>query len=115
MTVLDHSLRGERQDETHEILVATVEKVHPRIAQPYDGSTPHSAIFASSVARYVFKKGRTTVRPKFVLASADLLPPRSTNLPPGQSSSVDSATGGDVVNRRSTAPAADEADEEILG
>ena len=48
------------------------------------GSTarePHPAIFASSIAKYVFKKGRRTIAPARVLSASGLLPdePASTS------------------------------------
>ena len=39
-------------------------------------SAPHSAIFASVIAKYVCKKGRLTIPPERVLRAAELLPPR---------------------------------------
>ncbi|MCJ1386054.1 hypothetical protein MMC17_009179 [Xylographa soralifera] len=39
-------------------------------------ATPHPAIFATSVAKYVFKQGRVTIPPERVLEASDLLPPR---------------------------------------
>lgn len=47
------------------------------------------AIFATSISKYVVKKGRLTIAPEVVLANSDLLPPKpdspeaaSANLPP---------------------------------
>ena len=40
---------------------------------------PHPAIFASGIAKYVFKKGRLTIPPERVFSAAGLLPPRPTN------------------------------------
>ncbi|MCJ1439122.1 hypothetical protein MMC27_008513 [Xylographa pallens] len=39
-------------------------------------ATPHPAIFATSVAKYVFKQGRVTIPPERVLEASDLLPER---------------------------------------
>lgn len=39
------------------------------------------AIFASSIAKYVVKKGRLTIAPEIVLQRSDLLPPKPANLP----------------------------------
>ncbi|MCJ1288397.1 hypothetical protein MMC26_007754 [Xylographa opegraphella] len=39
-------------------------------------ATPHPAIFATSVAKYVFKQGRVTISPERVLEASALLPPR---------------------------------------
>ncbi|MCJ1394310.1 hypothetical protein MMC18_007188 [Xylographa bjoerkii] len=38
--------------------------------------TPHPAIFATSVAKYVFKQGRLTIPPERVLEASNLLPQR---------------------------------------
>jgi hypothetical protein len=38
---------------------------------------PHAAIFASGIAKYVFKKGRRTIPPERVLRASELLPPKS--------------------------------------
>ena len=45
---------------------------------------PHPAIFASGIAKYVFKKGRLTIPPERVFQAAGLLPPRpaDTETPP---------------------------------
>ena len=47
-----------------------------------DGGTPkaaHAAIFASSIAKYVFKKGRLTIPPERILQNSGLLPPKPSN------------------------------------
>lgn len=75
-------------------------KVHSRVAGN-DSSKPHSAILASSVARYVFKRGRTTIPPERVLTLAGLLPARPVDSPPAKSSSVDLSTEGDTTLRSS--------------
>lgn len=51
-------------------------------------------IFASSLARYVFKKGRRTINPEVVLERSRLLPPRPTGvgLPPRTEASTSEAT-----------------------
>ena len=43
-----------------------------------DGATsgPHPAIFASAIAKYVFKKGRLTIPPERILRASQLLPPK---------------------------------------
>ncbi len=38
----------------------------------------HPAIFASGIAKYVFKKGRLTISPERILQNAGLLPPKPT-------------------------------------
>jgi len=38
---------------------------------------PHPAIYASAIAKYVFKKGRLTIPPSRVLEGSGLLPPKS--------------------------------------
>jgi len=57
----------------------------------------HPAIFASGIAKYVFKKGRLTIPPERILQNAGLLPPNSvdhetpsvaTSPPSGDESSV---------------------------
>ncbi|MCJ1415339.1 hypothetical protein MMC32_001671 [Xylographa parallela] len=39
-------------------------------------ATPHPAIFATSIAKYVFKQGRVTISPERVLEASGLLPQR---------------------------------------
>ncbi|KAI9848830.1 MAG: hypothetical protein M1837_006346 [Sclerophora amabilis] len=41
----------------------------------------HPAIFASSIAKYVFKSGRKTIAPETVLSETGLLPPEPTAAP----------------------------------
>lgn len=43
---------------------------------------PHPAIFASSIARSVFKRGRLTITPEAVLAAANILPFKPQNPEP---------------------------------
>ena len=38
--------------------------------------TPHPAIYATSIAKYVFKQGRITIPPEAALRHSELLPPR---------------------------------------
>lgn len=55
----------------------------------------HPAIFASGIAKYVFKKGRLTIPPERILQNAGLLPPNPTeqqtssaiSLPPSEEAS----------------------------
>ena len=42
-------------------------------------AAPHPAIFATSIAKYVFKKGRVTIPPEEVLQASELLPDKRTN------------------------------------
>lgn len=42
-------------------------------------AAPHPAIFASGIAKYVFKKGRLTIPPERVFRAAGLLPPKPEN------------------------------------
>ena len=59
---------------------------------------PHPAIFATLVAKYVFKRGRVTIPPETILRSAGLLPVQPIENASAQSSSVDSAyEGGDTL------------------
>ena len=37
---------------------------------------PHPAIYASAIAKYVFKKGRRTIPPERILRASQLLPPK---------------------------------------
>ena len=55
-------------------------------------------IFATSVARYVFKKGRLTINPEIVLERSHLLPPRppGVGLPPRTESLTSDATPAPV-------------------
>lgn len=41
---------------------------------------PHPAVFASGIAKYVFKKGRLTIPPERVFRAAGLVPPRPKDL-----------------------------------
>ena len=59
-------------------------------------ATPHPAIFATSVAKYVFKQGRVTIAPESVLLASDLLPPRplvAEQPSAGQESSIPGVAG----------------------
>ncbi|GAB7351302.1 hypothetical protein MBLNU459_g1717t1 [Dothideomycetes sp. NU459] len=51
------------------------------------------SIFASSIAKYVVKKGRLTIAPEIVLQRSDLLPPKPSNLPPPPVMTDSPATG----------------------
>ena len=55
---------------------------HEEVKQDEEDLSKH--IFASSLARYVFKKGRLTINPEIVLERSRLLPPRpaGVGLPP---------------------------------
>ena len=44
--------------------------------------SPHPAIFATGIAKYVFKKGRLTIAPERVLRASQLLPPKSGDREP---------------------------------
>ncbi|MCJ1305211.1 hypothetical protein MMC08_008025 [Hypocenomyce scalaris] len=63
-------------DNGHNITAATTP------TPPSSSSSPsppqHPAIFASSIAKYVFKKGRRTIPPSRILEAANLLPPSPT-------------------------------------
>lgn len=67
-------------------------------------ATPaHPAIFASAIARYVFKHKRLTIPPERILRNSNLLPPEPTTLersPPLKSHSSSSS----IVNGSSPAP-----------
>lgn len=67
-------------------------------------SSPHPAIFAAGIAKYVSKKGRLTISPERVLRASNLLPPRpqpadqresspapSSSTPPSDSTSTTAA------------------------
>jgi hypothetical protein len=74
-------------------------KVRTTVARENGSKTPNSRIFAWSIARYVFKRGRNTIPPETVLATAGLLPVKSMDHSPVQSSSVDPTQGGDAIRR----------------
>lgn len=61
----------------------------------------HPHIFATGIAKYVFKKGRLTIPPERVLRASGLLPPRPTNEeppPPPTSTTPDPAiTSNDIA------------------
>ena len=59
---------------------------------------PHPAIYASAIAKYVFKQGRLTVTPSRVLQASGLLPPQ----PAGEPEDTDSHSA--VPNERSGEP-----------
>ncbi|KAK4550493.1 hypothetical protein LTR36_000072 [Oleoguttula mirabilis] len=68
-------------------------------------------VFATSVARYVFKKGRLTINPEIVLERSRLLParPEGMGLPPREESSneatpAETATATPAVNGKLTSP-----------
>lgn len=56
--------------------------------------SPHPAIFATSIAKYVAKKGRLTISPERVLRASELLPPNPVDhqTPPAQSSPAPEST-----------------------
>ena len=75
--------------------------------------SPHPAIFATSLAKYVFKEGRITIPPEEVLDFSELLPPRQSShskpersqSPEGEPSAAESAAVGalgltDIGERR---------------
>jgi len=51
------------------------------------------AVFATSIAKYVVKKGRLTIAPEILLARSDLLPPKPSNLPTSAQANETPATG----------------------
>ena len=55
-------------------------KVQIGQTQQCNGKDPQSAIFATSIAKYVFKQGRRTVPPEDILTMSDLLPLRPTDV-----------------------------------
>ena len=57
-------------------------------------SSPHPAIFATGIAKYVCKKGRLTIAPERVLQASNLLPPRPANhdTPPATSTPTPEST-----------------------
>ncbi|KAK5727851.1 hypothetical protein LTR17_012394 [Elasticomyces elasticus] len=61
-------------------------------------------IFATSLARYCFKKGRLTINPEIVLERSRLLPPRPTNvgLPPRAEASSNATPSATVQTPAST-------------
>ena len=57
-----------------------VDKEHMNSAREMPvGATPHPAIFATSIAKYVFKNGRVTIPPEEVLQASELLPEKPVN------------------------------------
>ena len=60
---------------------------------------PHPAIFASSIAKYVFKQGRLTISPEKVLQEAALLPPKPADhhTPPDSTSPPVEGTSIDII------------------
>lgn len=60
-------------------------------AEPKDWT---KSVFATSIAKYVCKKGRLTIPPEIFLMRGDLLPPRPSNLPTPAAATASPATGG---------------------
>ena len=60
---------------------------------------PHPAIFASGIAKYVFKKGRLTIPPEHVLRASELLPqkPADHETPPVSMTPNQEATSVDTT------------------
>lgn len=56
----------------------------------------HPAIFASAIAKYVFKQGRLTVTPEKILQNSNLLPPKPVETPPPTSSPPSNAAVSDL-------------------
>ena len=76
-------------------------------------SARHPAIYATSIAKYVFKEGRITIPPEVALRDAELLPPRPKGTEvPAPVLSEDSALEGTTVEN--TALQAAGAVEELL-
>ncbi len=68
-------------------------------------SSPHPAIFATGIAKYVCKKGRLTISPERVLRASQLLPPKPADhepppatLTPAPESTSNTAAAISVVN-----------------
>ncbi len=59
-------------------------------AHNVDSNGLHPHIFATEIAKYVFKKGRLTIPPERVLRASGLLPPRPTDseTPPPQTNKI---------------------------
>ena len=79
-------------------------------------ASPDRMIYASAIAKYVFKKGRLTIPPERVLGNSELLPPKPTNheTPPATTSpsiegtSVDAAAASTAQSLPLTSQDADE-------
>lgn len=56
----------------------------------------HPAIFASAIAKYVFKHGRLTITPEKILQSSNLLPPKPVEISPPSSSTPSNAAVTDI-------------------
>ena len=80
-----------------------------RIVNPEEERNPHPAIFATSIAKYVFKEGRLTVPPETVLLGCDLLPskPPSLETPPTTASPAIETTSIEVTAATAAAAAVD--------
>lgn len=53
----------------------------PAISNAETPAQPHPAIFASSIAKYVFKKGRLTISPVRILEASAQIPPKPVDVP----------------------------------
>lgn len=76
-------------------------KPDPQPAQKADSDKSHSPIFATSVARYVLKRGRVSIPPEKALAAAGLLPTRLTDHASVKAQPIDSAARRNVTSRSS--------------
>lgn len=56
----------------------------------------HPAIFASAIAKYVFKHGRLTITPEKILQTSNLLPPKPIDTPSPNSSPPSNAAVTDL-------------------
>lgn len=56
----------------------------------------HPAIFASAIAKYVFKNGRLTITPEKILQNSNLLPPKPIDTPSPNSSPPSNAAVDDL-------------------
>ena len=67
-------------------------------SEEFTTSSPsvHPAIFASAIAKYVFKHGRLTITPEKILQNSNLLPPKPIDTPPPNSATPSNATMTDL-------------------
>jgi hypothetical protein len=62
------------------------------------------SIYATSLAKYVCKKGRLTIAPEIVLRRSDLLPPRPSNQPFPATSTATTTSSSDTPTSGSETP-----------
>ncbi|MCJ1247420.1 hypothetical protein MMC30_004634 [Trapelia coarctata] len=69
------------------------------VQKPGDGIEPNPAILATSIARYVFKRGRVTIPVDTTLTAAGLLPPKPDGISMAQTSTLEAKSTSTSTER----------------